>query len=1436
LAETKALAARRVLKEMTFTAQMAGIIARHRILAYALATLALVAFLVMGFSPANAAGLTIQQPSETLKNAAGNCSYLTFCRWNDLSQTGQPPIIGMPQLFISNLLFMFGQFAFFIVGQAYIFVENLDIYYSLLYFGDSVFAKMSVVSPNGGLQISSLIGTIIFAGIVVAALMMLPAISRKFSGTGMTPAKTIMWVIGGIVILSVMSTASAKNHNGTSPIAQVANNEAENSIKADSVGDAAKKPANWQPYSLGWAVAWGNTMAGYVGNLAVNALSSVTGAMDVKATTQTSSCDIYIDSMHDLYKGDGATSVNGGVLGVERLYRAAVLDQYVTSNFGSSRGAQDAWCRTLEITKPVNEQVIIANNAKNTAGHALYKPALDVMVDGNLNWINKDKESLKGNPRFKDENFGAGLAVSFFAPVYGPIADNFRASYNTYFAMCLPENGTIKLNPEWAGVIQVDKDKPMSELVSPDGQRSICTAMANGDTKDLKTDSNQSIAVGFMKEATDSVGGVMTDGKTDYMKVTKFSGGSDNTNIVELLFNGGGSNKAMNFVSAAGGISGPAYSYYAISTGILWGGGFLSACIMMFVTYLIIRIAFPVVLGGAAAQFFSAAAMMIISFTLFAMIVWPSRKMRGLNIKTFAVVVAGSLVSTVFTAVFLLYAGLFSFVNSVLSIRQGLSDTGPQVVENVANGVSLLLAGLISYSLMKIILSKTLNFDPTNMKTALSSSANAVMSPLTKGNKGFKDTMASPFRSALDLVKTPVEDTKSQWSGLRDSRDKMLDKTSDILGKRSNAAKTASANSPQGATSTANNGGTVATAGPGKDGTSTDPLIGIILDPKNAGMGAGAAGAAGTGGVNPAFGAAAGAGVSSLTDEQHRQRLMDQLKSAYGTAQAEKVFPNGIPGDYASMIAKAPLDEVKRLSKMLDSRVEGSDAPRASSEQAAANMKKFAAMGEETLKMNPNGFDQSVGYAERAATQAQMFRGVNPLSDKDFENMSESDKRNFDSRKFDLVGDAIPNGRSVSFGNGADVIKGEVVPDPLTARNVPNAIVRSGSQNLAPIEGVTQDGTSLFGAKRSTNPDGTPSENWGLATLDSGSRQLPPTMFSGSVPPAGVTPDQWNEVNDLHSWIKDHDLKMDSTAMSSWPLERRQQAGRVADVMGNVMSSQGVPMVQPEKLESLADSGIGVTSADDSFTFGEKVPDSTFNATGMRDAISTGRERLDALREKSAQRAELMVGNKVKDQLEVAEASIRTQEKALEEKLSERTSLVKGRAESHLAGLLASLEQSNADEAREISGLLDQDKWDEIAEVLNGSSGSDDDADELREQIRGIVDHSKSRIQSLNSDHQSNVAQLYAQLAEERESITEQMHRDIESELQTDIERNTDGVRELAFAGVSDTSRKHVEGMLGWFPAIKSRFFSGNDVGPVDPEDMEDADGDGIDDRLQVNV
>lgn len=1408
---------------------MAGVIARHRILAYVLLTLALVAYMVVSFSPANAASLTIGHPSEALKNAAGNCSYLTICRWNDLSQTGQPPIIGMPQLFISNLLFMFGQFAFFVVGQAYIFVENLDIYYSLLYFGDSVFAKMSVVAPNGGLQISSLIGTIIFAGIVVAALMMLPALSRRFSGTGMTPAKTIMWVIGGILILSVMSTASAKNHNGTSPIAQVANNEAENSIKADSVGDAAKKPGNWQPYSLGWAVAWGNTAAGFVGNLAVNALSSVTGAMDVKATTQNSACDIYIDSMHDLYKGEGATTVNGGVLGVEKLYRAAVLDQYVTSNFGSSRGAQDAWCRTLEITKPVDQQVAIADNAKNVATHALYKPALDVMVDKNLFWINKNKESLNGNPRFKDENFGAGLAVSFFAPVYGPIADNFRASYNTYFAMCLPENGTIKLNPEWAGVIQNGEKEPLSKISHNNGERSICTAMANGNTADLEAEG--STGIGFMKEATDSNGDHGSfGGKTEYMKLINYTGGSDNTNIVELLFNGGGSNKAMNFVSADGGISGPAYSYYAISTGILWGGGFLSACIMMFVTYLIIRIAFPVVLGGAAAQFFSAAAMMIMSFTLFAMIVWPSRKMRGLNLKTFAVVVAGSLVSTVFTAVFLLYAGLFSFVNSVLTIRQGLSDSGPAVVENVANGVSLLLAGLISYSLMKIILSKTMNFDPTNMKTALSSSANAVMSPLTKGNKGFKETMASPFKSAADLIRTPVEDTKSQWSGLRDSRDKMLDKTSDILGKRSGAAKTASENSPQAATSTSNNGG--AANGSGRDGTSTDPLIGIILDPKNAG----AAAAAGT---NPNFGAgaAAGASASNLTDEQHRQRLMDQLKSAYGTTQAEKAFPNGVtPADYGAAIRNIPLEEVKRLSKMLDSRVEGSDAPRATPDQAADNMKKFAAMSEETLKTNPNGFDPNISYAERAATQAQMFRGANPLSNKDFENMSESDKRNFDARKFDLVGDSLPNGRTVSFGAGAQVIKGEVVSDPLTDRNVPNAVVRSGSQNLAPVEGVTQDGTSIFGAKRTTNPDGTPSENWGLATLDSGARQLPPTMFSGSVPPAGVTPDQWNEVNDLHSWIKDNDLKVDSTAMSSWPIQRRQQAGRVADVMGNVMASQGVPMVQPEKLESLAETGVGVTSADDTFTFGEKVPNSSFNATGMRDAISTGRERLESLRAASAQRAELMVGNKIKDQLEVAEASIRTQEKALEEKLAERTSLVKNRAESHLAGLIESLEQSNATEAREITTLLDQDKWDEIAEVLNGFSDDDDDANELREQIRGIVENSTSRIQSLKSDHQSNVAQLYAQLAEERESITEQMHRDIESELQIDIERNTDGVRELAFAGVSETSRKHVEGMLGWFPAIKSRFFSGDNVGPVDPEDMEDADGDGIDDRMQVNV
>jgi hypothetical protein len=451
--------------------------------------------------------------------------------------------------------------------------------------------------------------------------------------------------------------------------------------------------------------------------------------------------------------------------------------------------------------------------------------------------------------------------------------------------------------------------------------------------------------------------------------------------------------------------------------------------------------------------------------------------------------------------------------------------------------------------------------------------------------------------------------------------------------------------------------------------------------------------------------------------------------------------------------------------------------------------------------------------------------------------MSNTDMQNLNSRKLDLVGDVLPEGRSVSFGKGADVIKGEVVSDPLTSRAVPNAIVRSGSQNLSPMEGVTQDGTSIYGAKRERNEDGTPSENWGLATLDSGARQLPPSMFSGSIPPAGVTPEEWGDVNDLHEWIKENDLQMDTTAMSAWPQPRREQAGRVAEVMGSVMSAQGVPMVNPENLDSLAEEGVGLTSEDTSFAFSEKSPSADFKPSGMQDALKSGNDRMAALESSSMQRAELLMGERVDAQLATAKETLGEQERELGRKLDERTSLVKNRAEAQLAGLLESLSTSNEEEAREIAGLLSSDRWDEITDVLNEAPDDDDEAATLKDEIRSIVESSQERIGALSNDHRSNVAQLYAQLADERESITEAMHRDIEAELQNDIERNADSVRELAFSGASETSQRHVEGMLSWFPAIKNKFFSGNSHADHDDiEMMEDADGDGVDDRLQAHI
>lgn len=1423
---------------MTFTAMMAGWVSRHRILVYALLTLGLTAFLVAGFSPANAADTLMATPLDELHKAKGNCAYLSFCRWDDLSQTGQPPVMGIPQVFLVNLLFLIGHFIFFLLGQAYIFVDGLNIYYSLLYFGDGLFSKISVISGSGSLQAVPLVGIIVFAVLVVIAFQLAPALFSGAGSGGKSPLKKAAWMVFGILLLCLMSTASASNHNGKSPIGSIAgaNNDAK-SISNSDVANAAKDPTKWQPFSLGWTIAWGNTFAGTVGNIAVNALTAVTDSMELKNASTPSNCDVYLESMHNLYLGSGSTinASNNGVMGLERLYRAAVLDQYTATNFGTSRGAENAWCRVLETSKPVAQQVLIAENAQNIGDkHALYKPALDVMITSDLRWVsNKDNTSITGNSNFKGDNFGAGLATSYFAPPPSP--KEARIAQRAYFAACESKGDYMFINDEWKNVIRANPPKDsgsgstatdnsgetlwgMSEDQEKHPERNICSAMASGNTESVKKDDNFSVAVGFWDKATDASGTTGLNGKTDYQKRMTYTGGST-TDIMTILFNGSAIDMSDRFVAADGGLSGPAYGYYSASTGINWGAGFFTAGVMIFVTYLICRIAFPVVLGGAVAQFFGAAAMALIAFTLMALAIWPSKKIKSLNIRTFGVVIAGSLVGTLFTAIFLVYAGLFNFVNSVIGIRSG---TG--AVDGFANAVPLALAGIISYSLMKIILVKVLNFDPTNMKTALSTAANASAAPIMKNApKDFKGAMAQPFHTAGEMFKTPFRDTRDQalggWSKLRNANESWKDLKNGNLGKNSGEGRDVSKNSPQGATATPN-----AIVGGAFDKDS--PLYGVIIDPTTGTMS----------GMKPGAGQANG---SVLSDEQHRQRLMDQIKSAYGTAAFDKVFPNGLPADYAKVIENSPISEVKKLSETLGANIGPSNNRRATPSEAAENMKKFNEMGAETLRANPNGFDPSVGYAERAATMAQMFRSANPLSDKDLTGMSPEDKRNYNQRRFDNLNGVLPEGRVVSFGAGADVIKGEVVEDPLTKRSVPNAVVRSGSQNTAPMEGVTQDGTSLYGAKRRKDKDGNVAPEWGLSTLDSGARALAPSMFSSTIPPAGVSPEQWSDVNDMHSWIKSNNIQMDSTSMATWPVERRAQAGRVADVMGSVMNSMGVPMVNSDDLESLADSGVGMTPADNSFSFGELTPNSSFDPSGLRKAIADGQKKINDLRSASATRAELMVGEAVDQQIEAVKERLENQESILSQRLDERLSLENARTANHLDGLINALEESNAAAANSIADLASNGDWDDLQEMLNSMDTDDDQSAEvLRDQMQTIIGNSQARIKAMKSDHASNVARIYAELAEERESITERMHSEVESDLQNSIDRNIDGVRELAFASTSETSRRHVEGMMNWFPAIKSRFFAQPEQDRIyaDPEGFEDADADGIDDRIQANL
>jgi hypothetical protein len=1437
---------------MNLTARATVFVANNRILAYVLATLALSVYLIASFSPAAVAadgapsghpgsffGSGTEGQPGFVSNTVDNCRYLTFCRWDNLAQTGQPPVIGLPVVFITNFLFALGQFVFFCIGQLFVIVESFDLYYRMIYFGDSLFAQVGTAILNPG---SALFGIVIMGGLAVIALAsVFPQFAAKLNkkqaskGHKHNIINTAMWSTIGVTIFFLMTTASAMNHPVNGSLPRGASSIAEASLRGASVdGKAAdkspvgrenattalaKEPGQWKFFSLGWAISTANVAVNGLGDLVSVAIQSVSNKVTFSnPSAEASDCFKYIEGMHTLYSGPRAMDSEKGVFALENLYQKTMLNQYVQSTFGASKSANDAWCRVLELNQPVGDQVLIAR----TAG--VYTAMTDTVMDPRTRDLAQKSQwtwreapapemsSIKDNKNFEGKNYGAGWAVSLFAPpAVGDDYKSARVAHRMYFAACHSDGNQMVLNDEWTGAVPASAEG--SRVLSSTWCQAVAKGESTDDTDNGTGTSGKAESVGFWYDATDGAGKDVSSSR--WIEGFAYNNGQQDANILSILFAGGGKDLSPKFLATPGGLGGQAYLYYTTSSGIQYGAALLTSFIMLITVTLTGKIIIPLVAGGALAQLLGGFSLLALAISLIALMVWPSDKVKQLNMKIVGVAIGGSLVSSIFAAAFQIFAALFGLTTSIFY-------TAPNPMNfriiTTGNAVGLIMASIVSYYTMKLILKKTLNFDATNMKSAMSSAGKAVMAPMTGDHKTFRDAAASPFTSASNMLKMPDGDKAADtgWGKLRNAGATAASNTADLISKGRNKSEV-STKSPQGATSTK-----TGRSDGRKDGTMDDPIIGSVINPTGGTMGS-AYGNKGAGsGSDSGNGAGSGTKLpnqigtstsSTLSDEQQRKRLLDQVKGLYGTADFDKVFPKGAPQDIEKTIGGMTIDQVNDIAKEINLRLDGSDKDRANPEEAQANLLRMREMGNAAAKENPSGFDPAVGYAERAATQANMFRNVRPVSEHDLSQLSETERASYNKRQFDSVGGMLPERHVVSFDGSAVGVKGgDVSHDALTGRSVPNAVVRSGSQNLGALEGVTGDGSVLYGTKR----DEEGGSDWNVSTLNSGARQLPPSMLGAQVPPAGVRKEQWDDVQSMHEWIAENDMTADNTSISSWPQARQAQATRVAEIMGNVMKSQGVKTVNPENLGELASSAVGMAqSFDETFAFGSSSK-SDFDPSVLRTAIAEGNAKIAELRKNSTERQGNMLSGNIDEKISLVEATLQSKESKLRQRLSEGMSLENQRAEAEFGGLITALETRNMELANEISELLNEGKWDEIADILGNVDGSEEGDDELYDRLRAAAEETNRRVEDLKREHRQNLEDLYETSGSERERIIRDMHRDIEEQLEDDIQREIDDAEDLAMSEAPEAVRQHVEGMMGWFPNVQSGKRRGGLLGKID--------------------
>lgn len=887
--------------------------------------------------------------------------------------------------------------------------------------------------------------------------------SALISGSGTATASLILMVIAGVAVIAVVR--AVRNRSGVGgfsrsilfgfsavlALAIMAASAMGNQSAPAANDDPSLDPGDYNAASPAWVISHGVQAGNWLSRFLSSSVNAFTRTIASIGDTGNISneCSMYIDAMHSFYPSE----LSQIPLMYDRLALAMYFSSWRTAALSEEGGSNASWCRIAEVIggTPAAQQIAIADEA------GLYPEASEYLTNGSGEWADSDS---------------ANDANSLFGPTFthGNSYDKMAA----YWAACSWSGGGsgVELNPDWAQVTSIPEEAGWLQDLGGAEAVAAIREWVTGNPNYLDAESCQSVMNGENDEY-----GFDGDGAASMWEYREIEAGVPGIFSFRVASNQpmftGGPGPALNYYVTSQGLSSP----FSAAMGLL-------ALILMIAVF---KYMMPIVIGGVIAQGIGIVAWMALPFTLMATAFGTPRVKSAfsLNLKS---IFWSTLAVTLYAAVLMLLLGLFEMFRAL--IFNPSANSLLQILQ-------VAFAAIVAFYITKQLLAKTINYDMTSFKGAVTSagliSGRSVMSAAGYGTdkpifafqgdgKG-KVQDFNPFRTASEKVK----DAQSKLRSGKEKAEQLKDISNRLQGK----------------------------GDPNK-----------AEDPTKKGV------------------ASTVGGPATSTEEAKKGtfgRLTDQVRSYVGK-DGMKNLPSGSGSGLGGLLEGMGSSETKELSGKMGGHPSTGmmiDDPNATRE----SLLRYSADGPLSLS---GGSDPNADSLLRTYTFADMFSGVRPMLGKEIDGLDPSSKNSYLSSKIDGVRDengTINGKRAYSLPSRFD----GGVYDPRSKMYIPEGLVASGNGEIRNGQ-ENEHGITLSGLVRGADGQWKPA----LETA----RTPSPFFLESPVAPEGVDEDTWASLQDMQSWIKTGSGRALGTSPSTWPENRQAQmdqlAGRIEEVYGHM--------------------------------------------------------------------------------------------------------------------------------------------------------------------------------------------------------------------------------------------------------------------------------------------